>query len=401
SDLAQGSNFTQRQVTTYADVATTPYVLEPVIETLGLDLTPQQLAAKVTTQAPANTVLLNVAVTDPDPDRALEIAAAVSDQLVQRLAELDQVEDGGTSPVKATVVAPAAVGASPVSPQLVRNMALAAVLGLLIGIGLALARDLLDTSIRSEQDVRALTDAPVLGGITFDKQAASAPMLVVEQPHHTHSEAFRTLRTNLQFVNAGDPARSIVFTSSLPEEGKTTTISHLAMTLAATGQRVCVVEGDLRRPRLMKYLGMEGSVGLTNVLIGEVELSDMLQPFGDTNLTLLGCGPLPPNPAELLGSERMKAVIHELEEQFDIVMIDAPPLLPVTDAAVLAGVTDGAIIVIGAGVVKNEHLSKTLERLDQAQGKTLGLILNRLPTTGADAYYEYGAHYAPDKPVSG
>jgi capsular exopolysaccharide synthesis family protein len=183
----------------------------------------------------------------------------------------------------------------------------------------------------------------------------------------------------------------------LPSEGKTTTVAHLAQTLAAAGKRVCIVEGDLRRPRLMSYIGLEGGAGLTNVLIGEAELDDMLQPYGDTSLTLLGSGPIPPNPAELLGSEPMQALINELTERFDIVMVDAPPLLPVTDAAVLSRVTDGAVIVVGVGIVKREHLTRTLQRLEQAQGHLLGLILNQLPTRGADAYYGgyYGGYYAP------
>ncbi|MGB3592776.1 MAG: polysaccharide biosynthesis tyrosine autokinase [Ornithinimicrobium sp.] len=399
ADLAQGSNFTQRQVATYADVATTPFVLGPVIEELDLDLTPQQLAGQVTVQAPANTVILQVSVVDGDPALALDVAEAVSGQLVQALADLDQVGQGSTSPIKATIVTPAAVSDQPVSPQPLRNIALAVVLGLLLGVAAALIRDLLDTSIRSEADARALTDIPVLAAITFNKEAARSPRLVMDNPHHAHSEAFRALRTNLQFVNAGDPAQSIVLTSSLPEEGKTTTVAHLALTLAATGQKVCVVEGDLRRPRLLDYLGLEGAVGLTNVLIGEADLDDMVQGYGDTSLSLLGSGPLPPNPAELLGSDRMRTLIHDLEQRFDIVLIDAPPLLPVTDAAVLASITDGAIVVVGAGIVRNEHLTRTLDRMDQAQGQVLGLILNKLANSGVDAYYDYTVEYRPDRPA--
>lgn len=402
TDLAQGSNFTQRQVTTYADIATTPYVLTPVIEQLGLEETPQQLASQIVSQAPANTVLIELAVTDPDPDQALAVAGAVGDQLVEALSELDQVDTEAASPVKATIIAPAAVGGTPVEPRPARTLALAAVLGLLLGLGLALLRDLLDSSVRGEEDVRAATDTPILGGISFDKDAARLPNLVIDQPHHTHSEAFRTLRTNLQFVNLGDPPRSIVLTSSMPSEGKTTTTAHLAQTLAAAGKRVCIVEGDLRRPRLMNYLGMEGGAGLTNVLIGEAELDDMLQPYGDTSLTLLGSGPIPPNPAELLGSDPMHALIAELTNRFDMVIVDAPPLLPVTDAAVLSRVTDGAVIVVGAGIIKREHLTRTIQRLDQAQGHLLGIILNQLPTRGADAYYGgyYGGDYAPNAPAA-
>lgn len=400
TDLAQGSSFTQRQVTTYADIATTPYVLEPVIEELGIEQTPQGLAGQIAAQAPVGTVILEISVTDPNSDRALDIAGAVSDQMVETLAELDQVDQATASPVKATVVTPATVGKSPVSPQVSRNLLLAGVLGLVLGFGLAIIRDLLDSSIRGEEDAREVSDAPILGGITFDKEAAKLPNLIVDKPHHTHSEAFRTLRTNLQFVNLGDPPRSIVLTSSLPGEGKTITTAHLAQTLAAAGKRVCIVEGDLRRPRLMKYLGMEGGAGLTNVLIGEAELDDMLQPYGDTSLTVLGSGPIPPNPAELLGSEPMQALINELTERFDMVIVDAPPLLPVTDAAVLSRVTDGAVVVVGAGIIKREHLARTTQHLEQAQGQLLGLILNQLPTRGADAYYGgyYGGYYAPETP---
>lgn len=398
TDLAQGSSFTQRQVTTYADIATTPYVLEPVIEELDLDRTPSELAGQIAAQAPVGTVILEISVTDPDSDMALDIAEAVSNHMVETLGELDQVNQSSASPVKATIVTPATLANAPVSPQVSRNLLLASVLGLVLGVGLAILRDLLDSSIRSEEDARGVSDAPILGGITFDKEAAKLPNLIIDKPHHTHSEAFRTLRTNLQFVNLGEPPRSIVLTSSLPAEGKTTTTAHLAQTLAAAGKRVCIVEGDLRRPRLMKYLGMEGGVGLTNVLIGEAELDDMLQPYGDTSLTVLGSGPIPPNPAELLGSERMQALIKELSNRFDMVIVDAPPLLPVTDAAVLSRVTEGAVLVVGAGIVKREHLARTMQRLEQAQGHLLGLILNQLPTRGADAYYGgyYGGYYAPE-----
>lgn len=220
TDLAQGSTFTQRQVTTYADVATTPYVLDPVIDELALDLRAGQLAQQITVQAPANTALLEIAVTDADPDQALSIAQGVSEQLVLSVEALDQVDPETASPVKATVITPANVGADPVTPQPLRNLALAAVLGLLLGVGLALLRDLLDTSVRGEADARAIVEAPVLGGITFDKDAAANPTIVVDEPHHSHSEAFRSLRTNLQFVNAGDPPKSIVLTSSMPEEGR-------------------------------------------------------------------------------------------------------------------------------------------------------------------------------------
>lgn len=396
ADLAQGSNFTQRQVSTYAEIVTTPYVLDAVIDDLDLDTTWQQLATQVTATAPASTVLIELSVVDPDPEQALEIARVISDEVVAAVSDLDKVEDTA-SPVRATVVSPASVGSSPVTPQPLRNLLLAAVLGLLVGAAGAVLRELTDTSVRREEDVREVTEAPILGGISDDGAAAKTPSIVIDQPHHPHSENFSALRTNLQFVNAGSPPKSMVLTSSLPGEGKTTTTAHLALTLASNGRKVCVVEADLRRPRLLEYLGMEGAAGLTNVLIGEATLDDMLQPFGDTTLTVLGAGPIPPNPAEILGTERMKQVIHDLEERFDTVLIDAPPLLPVTDAALLANLTDGALIVVGARIIKKDDLSRALSRLDKAQGNVLGLIVNRLSPKGVDGYYSYSADYAPTK----
>ena len=395
SDLAQGSSFTQRQVTTYADIIRTPYVLEPVIEELGLGLSPQELAEDIVAQAKPETVLIDLWVTDEDPAHALRVTEAVSEQFVETLRELDRVDGTSASPVKATIVSDAVVGADPVSPQPVRNLALGALAGLVGGLVLALLRDLTDSSVRGEEDLQALTDAPVLGGIPYDARAAASATVILDEPYNPQSETFRTVRTNLQFVNAGHPPRAIVVTSSLPGEGKTTSSAHLALTVAASGQSVCLVEADLRRPRLMEYLGLEGAVGLTNVLIGQSELDDMLQPYGTTGVTVLGGGQMPPNPAELLGSPQMRDVLRQLTERFDVTILDSPPLLPVTDAAVLAGIADGALVVVGAGLTRREDLLRSLRRLDQAQARPLGLILNRVTVTSGGAYDGYAPAYAP------
>ncbi len=196
---------------------------------------------------------------------------------------------------------------------------------------------------------RRVTDRTILGGIAFDADASKHPLIVQVDPRSQRAEAFRSLRTNLQFIDVANPPKSIVVTSSLPGEGKSTTTANLALSLAETGLKVVVIEGDLRRPRLLDYLGFEGSVGLTDVLVGRVEVDDVLQPFGRTGLRLLGAGPIPPNPSELLGSANMEQLVADLAERFDYVLIDAPPLLPVTDAAVLSTIVDGALVVVGAG----------------------------------------------------
>jgi len=395
--LLSGSNFTQQRVKSYADVITTPNVLDPVIQTLQLNTTAAKLGDQITATVPLDTVLIEVAVTNTDPRVAAEVADAVGKQFTKTVADLESVTKGQPSPVKVTVVSAPTVPTAPISPKPTRNLALGVVLGLLLGLGLALLRDLLDTTIKNEKDCAEVTDATVVGSIAFDPEAAKTPLLVQADPHSPRAEAFRTLRTNLQFVDAANHPRSIVFTSSVPAEGKTTTTANLAITMAASGARVCLVEGDLRRPRLLEYMGMDGSIGLTNVLIGQAELGDVLQQFASSSVYVLGAGAIPPNPSELLGSAAMIETLRELETRFDVVIIDTPPLLPVTDAAVLSTIAGGTVVVVGAGRVDRDHLAKSLQSLEAVKGRVLGLVLNMIPTKGTDGYYYYEG-YAPESP---
>lgn len=396
TDLLQGNTFTQQRVKSYADLITTPEVLDPVIKDLGLRVSADALAANISASAALDTVLIDVLVRDGDPAQAARIADAVGKQFAVSVSELERVSANKDSPVKISVVRPPAVPGTPVSPKPVRNLGVGLVLGLLVGLGVALLRDLLDTSVRTERDVKGLTDFPVLGTIMLDPDGGKTP-LITQSPHGVRAEAFRTLRTNLQFVDAATHRRSITFTSSLPGEGKTTTTANLAISLAATGSRVCVVEADLRRPRLLRYMSMEGSVGLTDVLIGRTELHDVLQTFGRTNIGVLGAGQLPPNPSELLGSDAMRRTIERLEGMFDYVLVDAPPLLPVTDAAVLSTITGGIMVVVGCGVVRREQVERALQSLATVNGEVLGVVANRVATKGADAEtYYYREGYAPD-----
>jgi capsular exopolysaccharide synthesis family protein len=394
--LLSGSNFTQQRVKSYADVITTPNVLDPVIQTLQLNTTAAKLGAQITATVPLDTVLIEVAVTDTSPRVAAQVADAVGKQFTRTVADLESVQKGQSSPVKVTVVSAPTVPITPISPKPTRNLALGVVLGLLLGLGLALLRDLLDTTIKTEKDCALVTDATVIGGIAFDPEASKHPLIVQADPHSPRAEAFRTLRTNLQFVDAANHPRSIVFTSSVPTEGKTTTTANLAITMAAGGARICVVEGDLRRPRLLEYMGMDGSVGLTNVLIGQAQLGDVVQQFADSSVYVIGAGSVPPNPSELLGSSAMIETLRELESRFDVVIIDTPPLLPVTDAAVLSTIAGGTVLVVGAGRVDRDHLAKSLQSLEAVNGRVLGLVLNLIPTKGSDGYYYYRQGYAPE-----
>lgn len=393
SDLLQGSSFAQRQVATYADLMSTPVILEPVIETLGLETDPRHFSERVTASVPPNTVLIEVSVLDEDAVRAATIANAIADESTRVIPRLESV--GDSSPVKATIVKPAVVPEAPVSPGVTRNLVLSGFVGLFAGMAGAFLRDSLDTRIITERDVGRVTDSTVIGGVAYDRDAGRHPLIVQADPHNPRAEAFRTIRTNLQFIDAVEKPKTLVITSSMPGEGKTTTTANLALTIAASGSSVVVVEGDLRRPRLLDYMGMEGSVGLTNVLIGEADIEDVLQPFGEA-IVVLGAGRIPPNPSELLGSQAMAHLLRQLEQRFDYVVIDAPPLLPVTDGAVLAKLTDGAIVVVGSKIIKREQLARALQNLHNVDAHVLGVVMNRLPVTGPDAYTYYSDGYRPD-----
>ncbi|GGN09376.1 chromosome partitioning protein [Terrabacter tumescens] len=396
SSLQQGNTFSQSKVKTYAQLLETGKVLNPVIEKSGVKTTAAKLGPQITSSIPVETSLIDVTVAGSSPDAALRVAQALGDVFPKIIADYES-RPGKESPVLVRVSEDAEAQTAPVSPKPTRNLALGLVLGLLLGFGAALLRDVLDKSVKSQRDLETVTDRTILGGIAYDTDASAHPLIVQVDPRSQRAEAFRSLRTNLQFIDVANPPKSIVVTSSLPGEGKSTTTANLALSLAETGLKVVVIEGDLRRPRLLDYLGFEGSVGLTDVLVGRVEVDDVLQPFGRTGLRLLGAGPIPPNPSELLGSANMEQLIEDLTERFDYVLIDAPPLLPVTDAAVLSTIVDGALVVVGAGVAQREHVRRALESLEAVNGSVLGLILNRVKAKELGAGYgTYEYDYRPE-----
>jgi capsular exopolysaccharide synthesis family protein len=273
--------------------------------------------------------------------------------------------------------------------------------GLALGVGGSVMRTTLDNRIRGEADLRRVTDAPLLGGIAFDQDATRKPLLTQAAAQSPRAESFRQLRTNLQFANVSGRAQTVLVTSSLPGEGKSTTATNLAIALAQAGQSVCLIDADLRRPMVSEYLGLDRNAGLTTALVGAADLSDVLQAWGDDNLFVLASGQIPPNPSELLGSDEMKNLIIRLEHSFDTIVIDAPPLLPVTDAAVLSQHVGGVVLVAGSQKLRHQDLEKSLMSLEMVGATLLGIVLNRIPIKGPDAY-AYGYYsYASTPSRSG
>ena len=389
-DLQTGNSFIQARVSSYVVTATTPTVLQPVIDTLGLDVSAGQLAASIKASSDLKTVLITISVDDGSPVQAAAIAQAVASSLITAVDILEKPTDGEASSVKLSVVTPATAPASASSPNVKINLALGLMVGLAVGVAAALLRTTLDTRVRSENDLRRITDSAVLGGIAFDQDALKNPLIDQTNGHSQRSESFRQLRTNLQFTQVNNKSKTFLVTSSLPGEGKSTTATNLALAMAEAGQTVALVDADLRRPMLAKYLDLEAAAGLTTALVGEANIKDLLQPWGAHSLYVLTSGRVPPNPSELLGSDAMSTLIESLEEHFDAVVIDAPPLLPVTDAAVLSQKVGGVMVVVGCHTAKQAEVTKAMETLKLVDANVLGVVLNRVPVKGPDAYaYSY------------
>jgi capsular exopolysaccharide synthesis family protein len=296
---------------------------------------------------------------------------------------------------------PAAVPTSPSSPKTVRNVLLGLAGGLVLGIGLAFLRESLDDTIVTREDLdRRQPGLPVLGSIPSMSARGSNPkeLVAATRPHSYAAEAYRSLRTSIQFLGLDQPVRLLQVTSPRTAEGKTTTVANLAVTLAAAGQRVIAVDCDLRRSRLHDVFGLPNKVGFTSVLTGEVPMSVALQGVdGHEGLWLLASGQRPPNPAELLSTSRNKEVFAALGNLADIVLVDSPPVLPVTDASLISAQVDATLIVVSAGLTTAKDLARALETLGQVDAPVTGAVLNTVPVNAGYRYrYRYQYSYAPE-----
>lgn len=403
--LGGGSTFTQDRTAAYLIFAKAPAVTGAVVDELDLTLTGQEVGRKLSAAVESNKVVIDLSAVDGDPTRA---AAIVNSAAKFFIAEVDENEQKQTitaadgtvttqSVVKLGVVYQGNVPTTPVSPRPVLNLALGLVVGLLLGLGVVILRDVLDNTMKSQQDFEAL-GMPVLGTVPFDRRTVRSPVAFRADPHSARSEAYRAMRTNLQFVDIDNPPHVIVVTSAMPSEGKTTTSINLASALAEAGYRVCLIDADLRRPSVADTLGLVGSVGFTSVLISETPVEDVLQNAG-RNLAVLSSGPVPPNPSELLISEHARAVIADIAAKVDYCIIDSPPLLPVTDSAELATIADATVLVARAGKTTTDQSKRAIEALAKVGEKPVGVILNMV-SAGSAADYSYGSYYGPYRPRS-
>lgn len=382
-----GGLYVQQRMKSYVTVVDAPIVLQPVIDELQLDTTVGELAGLVAAQNPSSTVLLDVVALDAVPERAAAVADATARSLSREIVRLESLQSGG-KPVRVELIRPATTPGTPITPRTRLNVALALVLGLILGIGLAILRFVLDTSLKSGEQLSDAAGGTLLGTIPKDPGAARNPLVIFDGK--TSPEAFRSLRTNLQYVDIDNPPKSVIVTSCLPLEGKSTTAANLAIALAQGGASVLLIEADLRKPRIAEYLGVDNASGLTDVLTGRIALREAVVPWQRGMLDFLPAGAIPPNPSELLGSRQMSELLTELHSMYDMVLLDSPPLLPVTDAAVLTRVADGVILVARYGKTKYDQVIQAADALEQVNGRLFGVVLTFAPVKRRHKGYDYG-----------
>lgn len=400
SELLQGSSFILDRMQSYARAMTSDLVLQPVIDELDLATTVPLLADRISTSVVEDTVVIVVTARAADSTQAAQVANAVAEQFLEISSTLEPQRADESGVIEATVIDSAVQPERPVSPHPFLNLLIGMVLGGALGTTSLIVREATNRRVQSEADVHALTSAPILAQIPQDQ--ADRRSMTLLQTNPARSESIRQLRTNLQFLTLPLARRSYVVTSSVMGEGKTVTALDLATTLSEAGQRVCFVEADLRQAGAGHYLGLPKGEGLSDVLIGSVSRSTATTQLSAT-LDIILAGSRPPNPADLLARPTMGALLRELEDVYDVVIVDSPPLLPVTDGAILARLCSGALLVvrIDRRAVNRDELADGLGIIDGIGAQLLGVVLNHCPPTPRQhsrahtAYQDSGATTVP------
>jgi capsular exopolysaccharide synthesis family protein len=376
-----------------------------VIDELHLRQTPEQLMRNLVATLPTGTATVDVQATAHDPRLARDIANATVVAAAAQVREIQGKHAAASGVVRIQAVEPAGLPTSPSFPVRRRTYPLGLAAGLVLALLWGLFRQRTDTRLRSMDQIEAIAGVTALGAVPATKPLAEDHRQLGGRGARQAAEAFRQMRTNLRFVAVDDPPRAIVVTSSVAGEGKTTVAANLARVLARGGDPVVLIDADLRRPTLQTIFDVDDSVGLTEVLAGSVDVADVLQPGDEDHLRLLPAGRIPHNPSELVGSVRMRSLIADLARE-SFVIIDSPPLLPVTDAALLAAAADGALLVCRASRLRRDHLAQALRNLRGVDGRLLGVVVNAISqgwraSRQGYGYYAGAASVTSYEPVAG
>jgi len=388
TDLNQGASYTQSQMLSYAQLVEGSLVLQPVIDELDLDTTPHELSRALSVSIPQDTSTMKITATSTDPERAADLAAAVSERLIVVLDEAGSRTADGSPSVVVAIYDDAVPPRHQSSPDKTRATLLGGVVGGLVGVAVALLIALLDTRVRNEEILVEAGGDPVLGAVSRAPLLQSRALAAAQEPLSRTAEEFHRIRSALTYANVSSKVRVLMVTAGTPGEGKSTISVNLAMTLAGLRHSVLLIDADLRRPRLHVHAGIDGSVGLTNVLVEQVGLDVAKHSVSGTTLDVLPAGKIPPNPAEMLTSRRMEELIAEVSGEYDYIIIDTPPTLSVADTNLLAPLVDGVLLVVDATKTRRAALAQSMKILEMGGARILGTVLNRArPARRRDRYY--------------
>ncbi len=391
------ANLTSQQMAkSYAELITNPAVTEKVANRMGPDISQEDVADSLSASIAPNSVLLEVSAVQEDAyqaQRMLEDALSVFQDLVretstQEVPETYTEEAKEVPTIQTSVIAAPTIAAAPVGPGKVAFIIAGTIVGLFIGLLIASALHLADRRLRDKEDLEALSTLPHLGSIPMDKSLNTRRALDFAQGYSHTTETFRTLRTNLQFCAIDDQPKVIQITSPLAGSGKSVVSINLATSLAELGASVCLVEADLRRPRLSEYLQVDAPLGATDVLLHNIPFADAVATL-DGGVDVLLAGSIPPNPAEIIGSKALGKLIAELKEHYDFVIVDSTPVLPVTDAALLARVVDGTVVVVKWNSTTRENFTECIKSLEQVGAHLLGTVITHTRSSSRPGAYNH------------
>ncbi len=386
AQLQQGNDFSAQVVRTYAEIAKSPTVLQPVVDELGLPGDADDLSANLSISVVGETSVLEITSRDSDPQRAADIANAVAASSMEVIADLGAPADPGAAPlVRLDQIREAAVPRAAVSPNERITLVLGVVVGLVIGLALALLLNALDRRVRGTRDLWPLAERSLLARIPHRRGLRRQPLAVRDDPGGRVGEAYRTLRTNLRFLEPAG-ARSFAIAGSTTDEGSTGVAVNVAWSLAEAGSRVALVDTDLRTPGVGPMLGLPVTAGLSDLLAGDAEFSEVVQPGGHPRLTVVPTGSRRSDSSDLLSGDRMRDLTRWLEERYDYVILDTAPLLSSTDAVVIAALSTGTVFTVASGRTTRQQLASALVALSNVGVSPAGFVLTRARAGDADPY---------------